>query len=37
MKIAGEIARRVHEEKAANSGFWERTEREETPPPAYGS
>jgi distribution and morphology protein 34 len=36
MKIAGEIARRVHEEKAANSGFWERTEREETPPPAYG-
>lgn len=37
MKIVGEIARRVHDEKAANSGFWERNERDETPPPAYGS
>ena len=37
MKIAGEIARRVHDEKAANSGFWDRNERDETPPPAYGS
>ena len=36
MKIVGEIARRVQDEKAANSGFWERNEREETPPPAYG-
>lgn len=39
MKMAGEIARRVHEEKAANSGFWDRARdlQEETPPPAYGS
>lgn len=37
MKIAGEIARRVHDEKAANSGFWDRSERDETPPPAYGT
>lgn len=36
MKIVGEIARRVQDEKAANSGFWERNGREETPPPAYG-
>lgn len=36
MRIVGEIARRVHDEKAANSGFWERNEREDTPPPAYG-
>lgn len=36
MKIVGEIARRVQDEKAANRGFWERNEREETPPPAYG-
>lgn len=36
MKIVGEIARRVQDEKAANSGFWERNEREEAPPPAYG-
>lgn len=37
MKMAGEIARRVHDEKAANSAFWERGERDDTPPPAYGS
>jgi mitochondrial distribution and morphology protein 34 len=36
MRIVGEIARRVHDEKAANSGFWQRNEREDTPPPAYG-
>ena len=36
MKIVGEIARRVQDEKTANRGFWERNEREETPPPAYG-
>ena len=37
MKIAGEIARRVHDEKAAKSSFWERADRDEAPPPAYGS
>lgn len=37
MKMAGEIARRVHDEKAANSGFWDGSERHEGPPPAYGS
>lgn len=37
MKIAGEIARRVHDEKAAGHGFWERSERSGSPPPAYGS
>ncbi|KAL8848205.1 MAG: hypothetical protein Q9221_006774 [Calogaya cf. arnoldii] len=39
MKMAGEIARRVNEEKAANNGFWDRASDgiEETPPPAYGS
>lgn len=36
MKIVGEITRRVQDEKAANSGFWERNEQEEMPPPAYG-
>lgn len=38
MRMAGEIARRVHDEKVADSGFWDRREREreETPPPAYG-
>ncbi|KAL8865019.1 MAG: hypothetical protein Q9174_007118, partial [Haloplaca sp. 1 TL-2023] len=38
MKMAGEIAKRVHEEKAANHGFWNRagSEQEEAPPPAYG-
>ncbi|KAL8735120.1 MAG: hypothetical protein Q9166_000996 [cf. Caloplaca sp. 2 TL-2023] len=39
MKMAGEIARRVNEEKAANSGFWDSASDvlDETPPPAYGS
>lgn len=37
MKMAGEIARRVHDEKAANNGFWDRSEGHEGPPPAYGS
>jgi len=36
MKMAGEIARRVQDEKAADRGFW-RGERDDTPPPAYGS
>lgn len=39
LKMAGEIARRTHDEKAS-SGLWaqqdrERDEREDTPPPAY--
>lgn len=37
MKMAGEIARRVQDEKSADRGFWERGDREDTPPPAYGS
>ena len=37
MKMVGEIARRVQDEKAADSSFWGRNEREDTPPPAYGS
>ena len=39
MKMAGEIAKRVHDEKAADSSFWDRASdpREETPPPAYSS
>lgn len=39
MKMAGEIARKINEEKAADSGFWDRAAnlREDTPPPAYGS
>jgi distribution and morphology protein 34 len=35
MKMAGEIARRVYEEKNRNPSFWD--EREESPPPAYES
>ena len=38
MKMAGEIARRIRDEKsAANDGssFWDRHTREESPPPAY--
>lgn len=35
MKMAGEIARRVYDEKNRNPHFWE--EREECPPPAYQS
>jgi distribution and morphology protein 34 len=37
LKMAGEIARRAHEQKA-REGFWStesRDEREDTPPPAY--
>ncbi|KAK3322144.1 hypothetical protein B0H66DRAFT_191988 [Apodospora peruviana] len=33
MKMAGEIARRVYDEKNRNPGFWE--DREDFPPPAY--
>ena len=37
-KIAGEIARKVQDQKAADSGFWDRAnEAQEEPPPAYGS
>lgn len=36
MKMAGEIARQVHDQKAANNGFWDRND-EGPPPPAYGS
>jgi len=40
LKMAGEIARRAHDEKAAREGFWSNSsqsadEREDTPPPAY--
>lgn len=36
-KMAGEIARKVQDQKAANSGFWDQSsERDEAPPPAYG-
>ena len=35
MKMAGEIARRVQDEKV--NGGWAREGRDETPPPAYGS
>jgi distribution and morphology protein 34 len=38
LKMAGEIARRAHDEKAAREGFWStqsQSEREDTPPPAY--
>lgn len=37
LKMAGEIARRAHDQKAAQDGFWSstRSEREDTPPPAY--
>ena len=34
MKMAGEIARRVQEQKRGNDGPWDRDDRE--PPPAYG-
>lgn len=36
IKMAGEIARQVHDQKAANNAFWDRSD-EESPPPAYGS
>jgi distribution and morphology protein 34 len=35
LKMAGEIARRAHDEKTARERFWQGDEREETPPPAY--
>lgn len=37
-KMAGEIARKVQDQKAADSGFWDRNrDAQEEPPPAYGS
>ncbi|AEO69203.1 uncharacterized protein THITE_2119341 [Thermothielavioides terrestris NRRL 8126] len=33
MKMAGEIARRVYDEKKRNPSFWD--DRDDTPPPAY--
>lgn len=37
-KMAGEIARKVQDQKVADSGFWDRNnEAQEEPPPAYGS
>lgn len=36
IKMAGEIARQVHDQKAVNSAFWDRSD-DGSPPPAYGS
>ena len=35
--MASEIARKVQDQKAAKSGFWDRNEGEDLPPPAYGA
>ncbi|RDL37419.1 Mitochondrial distribution and morphology protein 34 [Venustampulla echinocandica] len=38
LKMAGEMARRAHDQKVVNQGFWAsqpRDEREDSPPPAY--
>ena len=37
MKMAGEIARRIQDQKSVDGGFSGRDGREDTPPPAYGS
>ena len=37
LKMAGEIARKINEEKATNPGPWHRSGLDEQPPPAYGS
>lgn len=37
MKMANELARRAQDEKSAKGGFWDSTNREDSPPPAYGS
>ena len=36
-RMASEIARKVQDQKAAKSGFWDRNEGEDLPPPAYGA
>ncbi|BDD58012.1 ERMES complex subunit [Monascus purpureus] len=35
-KLAGEVARRMREDKMVGGGFWDRYSQEELPPPAYG-
>lgn len=35
LKMAGEIARRAHDEKVSRQGFWSNSQREDSPPPAY--
>ena len=37
MKMASEIARRMQDEKSTNNGFGDRSDKEDSPPPAYGS
>ena len=37
LKMAGEIARKMNEEKMTNQGLWHRNDLEEPPPPAYDS
>lgn len=36
-KMAGEIARKARDQKDSESGFWNRNETDEAPPPAYGA
>jgi len=36
-QMVSEIARKVQDQKAADSGFWDRHDPEMTPPPAYGA
>ena len=36
-KIADEILRKVQDQKAGDSRFWDRTDRHDDPPPAYGA
>ena len=36
LKMAGEIARKMNEDKIANQASWDRGELNEPPPPAYG-
>ena len=36
-RMASEIARKVQEQKAAKSSFWDRNEEGDLPPPAYGA
>ncbi|KAI9846393.1 MAG: ERMES complex subunit [Sclerophora amabilis] len=35
MKMVGELARRVQDEKGANPDFWRSEDQEDSPPPAY--
>ena len=37
LKMAGEIARKMNEDKIANQASWDSSELNEPPPPAYGS